>query len=72
MSVNGGRQIFLIVLISTCGLAYDLRTYQLTGLTNAAPYTVTLSAVQSGSPVMADTVVGIPSDTLTFLAVINR
>ncbi len=54
------------------GLAHDLRTYQLTGLTNAVPYTVTLSVMQSGSPVMTDTVGAMPSGTLTYLAVVNR
>jgi pectate lyase len=51
------------------GLSHDLRTYQLTGLTNYTVYTLTLTALQAGLPMLTDTVAALPSDVLLYLPV---
>ena len=54
------------------GLAGNTRDFTLTGLTNYTPYTVTLSAMLDGSPILTDTITVIPTDIFVFLPVVKR
>jgi hypothetical protein len=49
------------------GIPEPVRTYVLTGLTNHAPYTITLNAMLASTPYLTDTVCAIPTDILVFL-----
>ncbi|HRF48390.1 MAG TPA: right-handed parallel beta-helix repeat-containing protein [Anaerolineales bacterium] len=54
------------------GLAEPTRAFSLTGLTNHAPYGVTVNAMVDSTPVLTDTVTLMPSDRLLALPVITR
>jgi hypothetical protein len=54
------------------GIANATRTYILDGLTNYTLYTVTLTALDSGNPLLTDTVQVIPSDHLVWLPVLFK
>jgi hypothetical protein len=54
------------------GITNTARAYTLTGLTNYAPYTVTLTARLGGAPVLTDTVTAMPTDRFVFLPHIGR
>jgi hypothetical protein len=52
------------------GITSPTRAYTLTGLTNYAPYAVTLNAVLSSTPILTDTVTLMPTDILVHLPVV--
>ncbi|HFQ93417.1 MAG TPA: hypothetical protein ENK32_05375 [Anaerolineae bacterium] len=54
------------------GLNASARAYTLTGLTNYTPYTVTLNAMLSGSPVLTDTAAVMPTDILLYLPAVGQ
>ena len=54
------------------GITNTARAYHLTGMTNYVPYTVTLNAVQGSSPILTDTVVGMPTDQFVYLPMTMR
>jgi hypothetical protein len=54
------------------GIATAARAYTLTGLTNYTHYTVALTALLGGTPIMSDTVTAMPTDRLMFLPMIGR
>ncbi|MCP4427819.1 MAG: hypothetical protein GY803_25330, partial [Chloroflexi bacterium] len=54
------------------GIPNPTRAYSLTGLTNCAPYTVTLNAMLEGAPVLTDTVSVMPTDIFVFLPLVER
>ncbi len=47
------------------------RTFDLTGLTNYTPYTVTLNAIVDSAPIMTDTVTVMPTDLFVYLPVVR-
>lgn len=51
------------------GLSEPTRAYTLSGLTNYAWYTVTLSAMLDSTPLVSDTAIAMPSDIFLFLPV---
>ncbi len=54
------------------GIANTTRVFTLTGLTNDVPYTVTLTAMLAGTPVLTDTVTARPTDRITYLPIVRR
>jgi hypothetical protein len=54
------------------GIPQEDRTTSLTGLTNYAPYTITLNAMISGSPYLTDTLPLMPSNLVTQLPVMLK
>jgi hypothetical protein len=54
------------------GIPAAARAYTLTGLTNHTWYTVTLQAVQAGSPILSDSVAAMPAGHLIYLPSIAR
>ncbi len=54
------------------GLPTGTRTYSLTGLTNNAPYTITVNALVNGSAILTDTVTATPAERLIVLALIRK
>lgn len=54
------------------GLSQPTRAYTLTGLTNYAPYTLTLQAMLDGSPFLTDTVTATPTDLFIYLPVMLK
>ncbi len=53
-------------------LSPDMRTYDLIGLTNFTPYTLTLQAVISGSAVLTETVTARPTNIFIYLPAIQK
>ena len=53
-------------------VANPIRSYTLTGMENYALYTITLNAVDGGSPILTDTVMVMPTDIFQFLPVIQK
>ncbi len=54
------------------GIPYDTRATSLTGLTNYAPYTITLNAMAAGSPYLTDTLTLMPSNMVARLPLILK
>jgi hypothetical protein len=54
------------------GLAEPTRAYTLTGLTNYAPYTITLNARLNSTPILTDTVALMPTDITLHLPVVIK
>ena len=54
------------------GLAESTRSYALTGLTNYTVYDITLNAMLSGSPILTDTTVVMPTDLFIYLPLAQR
>ncbi|MCP4361329.1 MAG: hypothetical protein GY796_25245 [Chloroflexi bacterium] len=54
------------------GIPNPTRAYSLTGLTNYAPYTVTLNAMLEGAPILTGTVSVMPTDIFVFLPLVKR
>jgi hypothetical protein len=54
------------------GIAGDVRNYTLTNLTNYTPYTVTLTGMVSGSPILTDTVTVRPTDIYVYLPLVVK
>jgi hypothetical protein len=48
------------------------RTFDLTGLTNYTPYTVTLNAIMDSVPILTDTVTVMPTDLFVYLPVVEK
>jgi hypothetical protein len=44
------------------GLPEPTRAFNLTGLANYTPYTITLNAMLDGSPTLTDTIMAMPTD----------
>jgi hypothetical protein len=55
------------------GLPFSTSTYNFTGLSNYAIYTVKIAAVDhTGQEITSDTVVSMPSDIMCYLPVVQR
>ena len=59
-------------VVATNSLTNTARAFTLTGLTNYAWYTVTLSAMLENTPVMSDTVRVMPTDRFVYLPLVLR
>jgi hypothetical protein len=60
------------VWLPVTGIISPTRAYTLTGLSNYARYTVTLSAMLGSSPLLSDTAVATPTDIFVYLPIILK